>query len=170
LPDGMDCQVATHSHGFEGVMDDASYALSIKQPWAALLVFGHKTIEIRRWPTARRGRILIHASRQSDPRSAAWTLVPDDLQTAARLRGGIIGTAELADCLSYEGQAAFVADTKRHLNDPRWFRPPLMYGFVFAEAHPLPFCPCRGWFRFFQVSGNSGTGLDCVMNGQKEFF
>ena len=35
------------------------YALSIKQPWAALVVQGLKTIEIRRWPTARRGQILI---------------------------------------------------------------------------------------------------------------
>jgi hypothetical protein len=149
---------------------DASYALSIKQPWAALLVHGHKTIEVRRWQTGRRGRILIHASRQSDPRPAAWSLVPDDLQSAARLRGGIVGTAELADCLSYEGRAAFVADAKRHLNDPRWFRPPLMYGFVFADARPLPFHSCRGWFRFFQVSAESAARLDCVVTGQTEFF
>src|SRR5262245_61764820 len=32
------------------------FALSVKQPWASLLVHGLKTIEVRRWPTARRGR------------------------------------------------------------------------------------------------------------------
>jgi hypothetical protein len=166
----MDYHVTMHSDGFEEAMGDASYALSLKQPWAALLVHGHKTIEIRRWPTARRGRVLIHASRQSDPRPAAWSLVPEDLQAAASLRGGIVGSAELADCVSYEGRAAFVADARRHLNDPRWFRLPLMYGFVFADARPLAFRPCRGWFRFFQVTAESATRLDAVTNGQGEFF
>jgi hypothetical protein len=163
----MDYQVDTYSHGFE---EDASYALSLKQPWAALLVHGHKTIEIRQWPTARRGRILIHAARQSDSRQTAWWVVPEDLQTAANLRGGIVGTAKLSDCVSYEGRAAFVADAKRHLNDPRWFRPPLMYGFVFSDARPLPFRSCRGWFRFFQVSAKSAISLAAASKGQREFF
>ena len=30
------------------------YALSLKQPWAALLVHGLKSIEVRRWAAARR--------------------------------------------------------------------------------------------------------------------
>ena len=39
-------------------MSTDSFALSIKQPWAALLVHGQKTIEVRRWPTARRMRVV----------------------------------------------------------------------------------------------------------------
>ena len=35
-------------------MAEIDYALSIKQPWAALLVHGLKTMEIRSWPTAHR--------------------------------------------------------------------------------------------------------------------
>src|SRR5438105_4444384 len=65
--------------------DYRGYALSIKQPWAALLVHGRKTIEVRRWPTARRGRILIHAARLPDPRPEAWQQVPKELLQAARL-------------------------------------------------------------------------------------
>ena len=69
------------------------YALSIKQPWAALLVAGIKTVEIRRWPTNRRGRILIHAARIPDPRPEAWALVPDELRSersrARRTRLGV---------------------------------------------------------------------------------
>jgi hypothetical protein len=38
-------------------------ALSIKQPWSWLIVFGHKDIENRSWPTRYRGRFLIHAGR-----------------------------------------------------------------------------------------------------------
>ncbi|WP_206002040.1 ASCH domain-containing protein [Paraburkholderia aromaticivorans] len=36
-------------------------ALSIRQPWAWLIVKGHKDIENRTWSTRFRGRVLIHA-------------------------------------------------------------------------------------------------------------
>lgn len=35
--------------------------ITIKQPWASLVVEGHKTIETRSWATKYRGDILIHA-------------------------------------------------------------------------------------------------------------
>src|SRR4051794_31022472 len=60
-------------------MAEVEYALSLKQPWAALLVHGVKTIEVRRWPTARRGRVLIHAARVPDDRPEAWSRVPEEL-------------------------------------------------------------------------------------------
>ena len=56
------------------------YALSLKQPWAALLVYGRKTVEVRRWATKRRGPVLIHAAR-----------VPD--RTAGSLGAGAPGIA-----------------------------------------------------------------------------
>jgi ASCH domain len=37
-------------------------ALPIRQPYAWLIVNGHKDIENRAWPTKFRGRVLIHAS------------------------------------------------------------------------------------------------------------
>ena len=36
--------------------------LSVRQPFATLIVTGHKKIETRRWVTGHRGRLLIHAS------------------------------------------------------------------------------------------------------------
>ena len=57
-----------------------TYALSLKQPWAALVVAGRKAIEVRKWPTGVRGRVFIHAARVPDDRPEAWTLVPDDLR------------------------------------------------------------------------------------------
>lgn len=38
-------------------------AISIKQPWAWLIISGYKTVENRKWYTAHRGDILIHASK-----------------------------------------------------------------------------------------------------------
>src|SRR5947199_331497 len=52
-------------------MAEVRYALSFKQPWAALLVHGLKSIEVRVWPIARRGPVLIHAARIPDPRPDA---------------------------------------------------------------------------------------------------
>src|SRR5439155_15260961 len=108
------------------------YALSLKQPWAALLVHGRKTIEVRRWPTPPRGRILIHAARVPDERPEAWAHVPAELAEAARLVGGIVGAGDLQACLVYRSAEQFTRDRDKHLNDPSWFRPPKLYGFCFA--------------------------------------
>jgi hypothetical protein len=39
-------------------------ALSVKNPWAAMIADGRKTIETRTWPTRHRGEILIVASKR----------------------------------------------------------------------------------------------------------
>jgi uncharacterized protein (UPF0264 family) len=127
------------------------YALSIKQPWAALLVHGHKTIEVRRWSTLRRGRILIHAARIADDRPEAWAHITPALAPTTKLRGGIIGEAELVGCTAYPSHAAFARDRAKHLNEPDWFVAPALYGFVFEGALPLPFRRCTGSLHFFEV-------------------
>jgi hypothetical protein len=138
-------------------MAQTSYALSIKQPWAALLVQGRKTIEIRRWPTQRRGRILLHAARIPDARAEAWRWVPDDLRTLAAQVGGIVGAAELADCREYRTRKDFEADCDLHLNDPAWWHGGVLYGFVFTNMTALPFRPYSGWVRFFSVDEESAS-------------
>ncbi|MBL8798757.1 MAG: ASCH domain-containing protein [Planctomycetia bacterium] len=132
-------------------MSEAQYALSVKQPWATLLVRGLKTVEVRRWPTARRGPILIHAAQVSADDPAIWALLPDDLRDQARVVGGVIGQCELTGCVAYRTVEDFAADRPRHLNFAEWFQPPVLYGFTVAEATPLPFRPYPGWLRFFPV-------------------
>jgi len=135
----------------------AHYALSIKQPWAALIVKGMKTIEIRRWPTARRGRILIHAARVSDMRPEATAHVTDELKPLAELKGGIIGSVELTSCLAYRDLETFGAQQSLHFNEPSWYEPPLLYGFQFANPEVIPFQKYPGWFRFFTVEMVDGV-------------
>lgn len=47
-------------------------ALSIRQPWAWLIVNGYKSIENRTWNTRIRGTILIHAGKGFDKEGYAW--------------------------------------------------------------------------------------------------
>jgi hypothetical protein len=132
------------------------YALSVKQPWATLLARGLKTVEVRSWPTARQGRVLIHASTVSDERPEVWDLVPEELRAEAReLTGGIVGAGDLTGCVAYCSREAFEADRERHLNDPSWFEGPVLYGFVFAGAEVLPFRRYPGWVRFFAVEAEA---------------
>lgn len=57
-------------------------ALSIKQPWANLIVSGEKTIETRYWPTNHRGKLLIVSSKIP---KAEWA-------------GCALGIVDLVDC------------------------------------------------------------------------
>lgn len=128
------------------------HALSIKQPWATLLVQGLKTIEVRTWSTRRRGRLLIHAGKIPDPRPEAWQwITTPELQEAAQCRGGVVGVAELVDCVRYTTPEAFAADQSRHRNHPSWFLTRGLFGLTFQEARPLPFVPCSGHTSFFPI-------------------
>ena len=70
--------------------NEKSMAISIRQPWATLIVLGLKSVEIRSWSTNFRGRLFLHASKQID--SMALKRFPlDNLQL-----GCLVGTAELA--------------------------------------------------------------------------
>jgi hypothetical protein len=135
-------------------MPGANYAISIKQPWAALIIAGIKEIEIRTWPTTIRGPILIHASKRPDPRVTGWDLIAQhDLQPLAELAGGVIGRAELTQCIKYSDAESFAADASRHRNLPEWFVEPKLYGFVLSKPQLVPFLPYAGTTFFFKVEG-----------------
>jgi len=124
-------------------------ALSIRQPWAWLIVEGHKDIENRDWATSFRGRILIHASktmRMADYREAAKFAANQGvtIPRAQELhRGGIVGVATVADC---------VPDSR----SPWFFG---KYGFVLSEAMPLPFTACAGQLGLFEVDREASQQL-----------
>lgn len=113
-------------------------ALSIQQPWAWLIVNGHKDIENRNWWTNQRGVILIHAGKKLDEEGLAWVrrnFPMLKINTDALMRGGIVGRANIVDCVKQ--------------SDSPWFIG--RYGFVLQHAWPLEFEPCRGQLGFFEV-------------------
>jgi hypothetical protein len=141
--------------------DPPELALSIRQPWATLVVLGLKTIEIRGWSTPVRGRVYIHAGKISDERSEAWSHVPAEHLEITRRRGGLIGAADLVDCISYRSNREISRDRQLHFNPPGWFLPPRLFGFRFEFPAIVAFRAISGQIRFFPVAaqptGNSRT-------------
>ena len=69
-------------------------ALTIKQPWASLIINGYKQYEIRSWKTKYRGKILIHAGTGTD-KEYLYLYENYNLEYA---QAAIIGEAEIVDC------------------------------------------------------------------------
>lgn len=81
--------------------------LSLMQPWAQLVVEGHKELETRSWTTKYRGELFIHASRKFF--YADLELCKQDrffkkcIPDATVLKNGfIIGKVTLVDCIPVE--------------------------------------------------------------------
>lgn len=136
-------------------------ALSIQQPWAYLIVHGFKDMENRRWRTAFRGRVYVHAGKKFDGEGLAWLTdntpeVPNDFVGKAMAGdtsayevlmeldpdeypvGAIVGEVDIVDCV-----------TK---SESPWFFGP--YGFVLANPvqyeKPIPY---KGSLGLFDVDG-----------------
>lgn len=112
-------------------------ALSIRQPWAWLIVNGWKDVENRTWWCGYRGPLLIHASKgmtRNEYADCFWyvdglslpppVVIPafDDL-----IRGAVVGSVVMVGCVS-------------HSTSP-WFEGP--YGFELTE--PKAFAPQEVW-------------------------
>lgn len=125
-------------------------ALSIRQPWAWLIVNGFKDIENRDWPTNFRGELLVHAG-QTMARSyydetvgelRLSGLCPPDMPAYEDLpRGGFVGWTRVVDCVTEH-------PSPWKTNDP--FGTP-SYGFVLRDSRPMPFVPWKGRLGFFNV-------------------
>ena len=128
-------------------------ALSVRQPWAWLIVNGFKDIENRDWRTRHRGPVLIHAAKTLDqeahnlvmhgvhPVTGDNSLHGNHYALQCRLngdlmRGGIVGAAEIADVVDQSDSPWFVG----------------RYGFVLRKPQPFRrFYPLRGLPGLFPV-------------------
>jgi hypothetical protein len=116
-------------------------ALSIRQPWAWLIVHEGKDVENRAWRTPFRGRVLIHAAKgmgdeEFDDAMIFAGLRAIEVREPARAElqfGGIVGVATIVDCVTQSRSP--------------WFTGP--WGFVLEDVEPVPFVRCRGMLGFF---------------------
>jgi hypothetical protein len=67
-------------------------ALTIRQPWAELIIRGEKDVENRSWKTDHRGPLLIHAATAVDRAACEAHGISLDVP-----RGALVGIVELVD-------------------------------------------------------------------------
>lgn len=127
-------------------------ALSVRQPWAWLIIHAGKDIENRSWSTSMRGRILVHAAKlmTEDEYDDALDVAahalgsitvphPDQLQY-----GGIVGSVDIVGCV--------------HESTSPWFFGP--FGFQLRDPRPLSFTRCRGYPGFFNTEFSEYLGKE----------
>ncbi|MGI0133981.1 MAG: ASCH domain-containing protein [Candidatus Micrarchaeaceae archaeon] len=110
--------------------------LSLKQPFAELLVSGRKTIELRMWNTKYRGPFLVHASGNTDMEACkSLGMDPDALP-----RRVVVGKATIYDVKEYKSRDEFLADKGKHLATDEYSGS--RYGFLIRDAvkfdKPIP--------------------------------
>lgn len=124
-------------------------ALSLRHPYAELIVQGLKTIELRSWNTKHRGKFYVHASKfkPSFGDCATFGFIPKNLEY-----GALIGEVELIDVKDYNKleDGEWDNDVQKHLagKDYRFSTK----GFILKNAtkfeHPIPY---KGQLNFFEI-------------------
>lgn len=130
-------------------------AISIKHPWAWLIIHAGKDIENRSWYCRYRGPLLIHASKgctrdeyEDCADFCAYRNLPEPPPYEQLKRGGVIGRVEVVDCVQWSESPWFVGK----------------FGIVMKSPVPLPFAPCRGQLGIFDANYTE-AGLDFMQPG-----
>lgn len=128
--------------------------LSIKQPWAQLILEGIKDVEVRSWTTSYRGPIWIHVGQKIDE-SAAMRFSRTGLFT-----GGLVGRAILHGIRPFT-QSSWEAWRERHCDDARFNQSKARYGWILRDATPLvPPIEVKGKRRLFHLGQEALNQLD----------
>ena len=117
-------------------------ALSLKQPFAELIVQGRKKIELRKWNTKFRGKFLIHASKIPDKKAMK------KFGFASLPTGCIVGKAFLKDVKKYKNRVDHRKDRNLHLASRPWGD----YGFILENPQRTKQIPYKGWFNFWEFN------------------
>ena len=109
--------------------------LSIQNPWASLILAGHKDIETRTWSTNYRGPLYIHVTPKLN-RNVNLIFQHATLLYAYLPTGYIHGVATLMHVKTYSSVEAFLNDRNRHRRN--WLPDKLpLYGWILKDARLL---------------------------------
>ena len=122
-------------------------ALTIKQPFATLIIEGYKKYEFRSWKTSFRGEIYIHAGKSIDKEALKRV---EDLNLSYPT-GCIIGKAKIVDCVKVEEELRkklFKENEKVYYNlkTPKEKR----YGFKIEDVEKIKPIPAKGKLSFWE--------------------
>jgi hypothetical protein len=126
---------------FSGLVDIR--ALSIRQPWAELILRRRKPIEIRTWKSEYRGWLLIHASGNWEATSAREM----GINKHAVTQSAFVGIAKVKEIRPFTRKDASLLKKKR--GGDGWWGPG-QFAWVLESVHriePIPFKGRLGLFR-----------------------
>ena len=104
--------------------------LSIRQPWAHLIVNGTKDVENRGWAPTYRGPLLIHAGQTLHTAALPYLLRWHDVEVDPSVLqfGLILGAVDLVDCRKKKTSRWHKrGDFGWYLENPRRLRSPIPY-------------------------------------------
>lgn len=120
--------------------------LSLKQPFAELILQGKKTIELRKWNTKFRGEFLIHCSKIPDKKS----MKKFSFEEGSLPCGFILGKANLVEVKKYKNEKEHKADKNKHLGSEIFGN----YGFVLENPIRIKkLIPVKGNLNFWNFEG-----------------
>ena len=127
---------------------DHIHVLSIRQPWASMLMLSFKSSEIRTMPTHIRGPIAIHASKSKpSQKDVDWVRSCGYNVLTTLPKGVILGTISLTGCTKIESKEHFRSTVDAHMNNPDWYKDGL-YAWEMEDPKllgiPIEYTPPRG--------------------------
>lgn len=102
-------------------------AISIKQPWAELILSGKKDVEVRSWATHYRGPLWLHTGLKVDDYATKR------FELGPLFTGGIVGWANL-DGIRPFSAASWRAWAGRHCDDGAFDEERAKYGWILRGA------------------------------------
>lgn len=124
-------------------MSDAELALSIRQPWAELILRNRKTIELRTWSTEYRGHLWVHAGKAADLALDSRFGVSDPP------RGAFVGRITLEE-ISPIDASRWEGWRSEHL-DPGSYQPGLFAWHLSSPERLIHPVPAPGRLNLFKV-------------------
>lgn len=118
--------------------------LTIKQPWASLIIEGYKEYEFRSWKTNYRGELLIHAGKgiDKDAMNRLKKYIPQEMPL-----GKIIGKVNMVDCIKTNPE--FFNQIRKENKD--------IYGkSIFKEEYAWRFKEVKKFETMIEINGKLG--------------
>ena len=130
-------------------------ALSIKQPWADLILRREKTIEVREWCPDHRGPLLLHVSGTLDWKTVELLGYESPLTLP---RSGIVAIADVKEVIEFNSKSWIELRPKHRVIHPPVREP--LYGLILSEVIPLrKRVQCRGKRMLFPVPKDAESKL-----------
>lgn len=151
-------------------------ALSLHQPWADLIIAGHKTIETRIWDTDYRGPLLLCSTVTYDKKCKAITKLYQDKHSANRYHkkpllpeeyeprlGHALALCHLSACRPMGREDLQAACFPKNWSDAG------LWAFDLTDIRPIVPIPIRGYQKLFYPD-KQGITLDSLEFVQMELF